>query len=103
MNSTRGAGNGLRPIGSETAVRVPALDGLRGLSILLVVVGHAVATRGFPAAHQVHDILWPMGRFGVHIFFVISGYIITSLLLKEQGRTGEISLKAFYLRRVLRL
>ena len=69
----------------------PHLDGLRGLSILLVAVSHA----GF--GHIVP------GGLGVTIFFFISGYLITSLLLKEHERSHSVDLKSFYLRRFWRL
>ena len=69
---------------------VPALDGLRGIAILLVL---AVHTR----------TLLPGGRLGVDLFFVLSGFLITVLLVQEWGRGGSISLRAFYRRRMLRL
>jgi peptidoglycan/LPS O-acetylase OafA/YrhL len=70
--------------------RNPALDGLRALAVGAVVVFHTS-----PAAHG--------GFIGVDIFFVISGFLITTLLLREIDRTGRVDLKAFYLRRALRL
>jgi len=68
-----------------------ALDGLRGLAILAVVLFHANVpqTRG--------------GFLGVDVFFVLSGFLITAQLLAEIRRTGKISLKQFYLRRAVRL
>src|SRR5690349_12704450 len=78
--------------------RVPSLDGLCAISIVLVVLGH-LASR--------HYIYWEFWHFyantGVRIFFVISGYLITQILLREQGRTGTISLKDFYVRRAFRI
>ncbi len=69
----------------------PALDGLRGLAIVMVLLSHmpSLALNG--------------GFYGVDLFFVLSGFLITSLLLEEWRATGAISLKAFYLRRALRL
>ncbi len=69
----------------------PELDGLRGISILLVLGLH-FAPRLFPG-----------GYFGVDIFFVLSGFLISSLLLQEWSRRNSISLKDFYVRRALRL
>ena len=69
----------------------PALDGLRTVAALLVVVNHCHVP-GFQA-----------GFYGVDIFFVLSGYLITRLLLDEHGGTGRIDLPRFYLRRFLRL
>ena len=71
--------------------RVPALDGIRGIAILLVFTFHMT------------PVLLVGGRIGVDLFFVLSGFLITSTLLQEQRLTGSISLKNFYMRRVLRL
>src|SRR4051812_32042810 len=70
--------------------RQPALDGVRGLAVLLVMCSHL----GVPL---------PSGGIGVDLFFVLSGFLITTLLLTERDRTGTISFSAFYLRRVRRL
>lgn len=80
--------------------RIPSLDGVRGLSILLVLIGHLGGSAGFPLSIPLKQDL---GNLGVRIFFVISGYLITHLLLKEEAATGTISLKGFYTRRVLRI
>src|SRR5688572_10971303 len=72
--------------------RVPGLDGLRGVAILAVVSYHATGG-AFPAA----------GYFGVDLFFVLSGYLITSLLIAEWHRDGSISLRRFWMRRARRL
>lgn len=72
--------------------RRPALDGLRGVAVLLVVAYH-VAGEKFPAG----------GIVGVTAFFVLSGFLITSLLLEEHRSTGRVSLTAFYGRRARRL
>lgn len=80
---------------------IPSLDGLRAVSILLVLAAHCDGTRGFPSGlpHRIVD----HGVMGVQIFFVISGYLITSLLLREKSTTGDISLNLFYARRTLRI
>lgn len=80
--------------------RVPSLDGLRAVSIALVLVGHTAGTRGAPA---VLDPLSHVGNLGVKVFFVISGFLITTLLLKEYHRTRRISLRGFFARRSLRI
>src|SRR5580704_19336452 len=67
----------------------PSLDGVRGIAIALVVAFHL----GFLGG----------GWAGVDIFFVLSGFLITSLLLSEQARSGRIRLGAFWARRARRL
>ncbi len=67
----------------------PSLDGLRGVSILAVMSYHIGLIRG--------------GFLGVDIFFVLSGFLITTLLTDECSRSGSISLGKFYMRRALRL
>jgi peptidoglycan/LPS O-acetylase OafA/YrhL len=69
----------------------PALDGLRAIAIFMVIVSHA-HTPGVEGAF-----------FGVDLFFVLSGYLITSLLLIEIGQTGKVDLWRFYRRRLFRL
>jgi len=69
---------------------IPSLDGLRAISISLVLLGHFV-DKAIP------------GGLGVYVFFVISGFLITRLLLAEQAATGTVSLKMFYARRICRL
>src|ERR1039458_1599896 len=71
--------------------RVRALDGTRALAVLLVFV------------HHVDSTLFPGGILGVTLFFALSGYLITSLLLREHDGTGTIHLAFFYARRALRL
>ena len=79
--------------------RIPSLDGLRAISIACVLLAHLSGTRNF--LHS--DVFELYGNFGVRVFFVISGYLITSLLLHERERTGRISLRGFYIRRVYRI
>jgi peptidoglycan/LPS O-acetylase OafA/YrhL len=82
----------------KSGTRIPYLDGFRGLAILLVVIGHLV---GFSFG------FWPragkMAEIGVLLFFVLSGFLITGLLVEESNRTGTISLAGFYRRRACRL
>jgi peptidoglycan/LPS O-acetylase OafA/YrhL len=70
--------------------RQPALDGLRGLAVLLVMIFHF----GLPL---------PEGGIGVDVFFALSGFLITTLLLTERDGTGTISFRQFYARRARRL
>jgi peptidoglycan/LPS O-acetylase OafA/YrhL len=77
-------------------MRIPSLDGLRALSIVLVLFGHLNGTRGF-GSHL--EALGDVANLGVRVFFVISGFLITSLLLKEE----RVALGAFYWRRFYRI
>lgn len=79
---------------------LPSLDGLRAISILFVLLGHLSGTHGFVRLDLgIRDY----AHLGVVIFFVISGFLITRLLLSEHAKKGRISLKLFYARRALRL
>lgn len=77
--------------------RIPSLDGIRALSITLVVFNHIWISNSF------QDKFYLFGNLGVRIFFVISGFLITSILINELGKTSKINLKKFYLRRTFRI
>jgi peptidoglycan/LPS O-acetylase OafA/YrhL len=81
--------------------RIPSLDGIRTVSILLVIGWHLSSSGSAPWFAQLWRI--DSGNLGVRTFFVISGYLITSLLLAEYARTGTIDLRRFYLRRAFRI
>ena len=78
--------------------RIPSLDGLRAISIALVIVSHLARWKhiafAFPEAY---------GELGVRIFFVLSGFLISQLLFQEQERSSSISLRDFYVRRAFRI
>ncbi len=77
--------------------RIPTLDGWRGVAILLVIVSHLQTSL---LGHLYRGYSWmDVGQHGVEIFFILSGYLITTLLLEEE----KINLKRFYLRRFFRL
>ena len=76
----------------------PALDGLRAVAVLAVMLEHSGVRR--PGGT---GLLVPGGFLGVDVFFVISGFLITSLLLIERGRTGRVDLGRFWVRRARRL
>src|SRR5262245_15809989 len=83
----------LAPIPREKkrkALSIPSLDGLRAVSFFMVFLAHAGAP-GIP------------GGFGVTVFFFLNGYLITTLIRVEMEETGRMSLRHFYLRRVLRI
>lgn len=86
----------------ETSGRIPSLDGLRAISILLVLFSHGFATQAYlPATFEDKTIDY--GLFGVRIFFVISGFLITAQLIAEYGKNQTISLSQFYRRRIFRI
>ena len=77
---------------------MPGLDGLRAIAIVAVLLYHGQDLTG------IASFLEPQGGFlGVEVFFVISGFLITALLLKEHRTTGVIELKSFWIRRARRL
>ena len=85
-----------------STIRLPALDGVRGIAILMVMalhVGYVVhpASPGLPRSYATG------GFAGVDVFFVLSAFLITTLLLEEKDRTGGVSLSDFYARRAFRL
>jgi peptidoglycan/LPS O-acetylase OafA/YrhL len=85
--------------------RIPSLDGLRGVSIWAVMLAHASSHFGSIPFHvgRVHDLLSVSSYFGVTTFFVISGFLITKLLLRELKKTSRIDLTRFYRRRAYRI
>jgi len=87
---------------SSASGRIPGLDGLRAASIVLVLLGHLAGTRNFLTLASFAP-LGDLGNLGVSVFFVISGYLITTLLLNEQARDGRVNLGAFYARRAWRI
>lgn len=82
-----------------TKGRIPSLDGMRGICILLVLVSHTVGSSNFTRFYFVGGL----AAIGLVVFFVLSGFLITTVLMREQDRTGAISLKNFYIRRFLRI
>lgn len=68
----------------------PALDGLRGVAVLIVLVAHLTP-------------FYVSGAFGVDVFFVLSGFLITSILASELKQNGDVKIKDFYIKRFLRL
>jgi peptidoglycan/LPS O-acetylase OafA/YrhL len=76
---------------SRHAQTIPSLDGIRAVSVLIVVLAHSGIEAPVP------------GGLGVTIFFFLSGYLITTLMLTENERTGRINILQFYARRMFRL
>lgn len=82
---------GATPRGATKAVFRPDIEGMRAIAVLLVMVFHA----GFPLVSG--------GYVGVDVFFVISGFLITGLLVREVERSGRVDYRRFYARRIKRL
>ncbi len=86
--------------------RISSWDGLRGIAILLVLAGHSWEAYGQSVRgtwmEKIHPIIGN-SSFGVRLFFALSGYLITQLLLNETRRFGQVSLGKFYARRTLRI
>jgi peptidoglycan/LPS O-acetylase OafA/YrhL len=83
--------------------RSPALDGLRAIAVLLVVFFHARLTKiGIPRNNPADEV-FKGGFIGVDLFFVLSGFLITALLLREQAESDTVRVGHFYGRRITRL
>jgi len=81
--------------------RLPSLDGWRAISIVLVLGYHSTLVSGFPPSLKpAFDWIFD-GNLGVRTFFIISGFLITWLMLAENDRTSRVNLRLFYLRRCL--
>jgi peptidoglycan/LPS O-acetylase OafA/YrhL len=85
--------------------RIPSLDGLRGFSIWAVLLAHTANhfQQKVLQTHLLNSGIWTLAYFGVTVFFVISGFLITSRLIKEYERSSRISLRDFYRRRAARI
>ena len=85
--------------------RIAQLDGWRGVSILFVITGHLLNSRysSLGPLDYPFPIAALLASWGVDIFFVISGFIITKLALSERDTTGSFSTRAFYVRRFFRI
>ena len=94
----------MSPVSAPPSRRIPSLDGLRAVSILLVLLNHATESSGWKpgTAFPWVDFVFN-ARLGVMLFFGISGFIITYLLAREIQSTGTINLRGYYKRRILRI
>ena len=90
MSTTTPAATGRHAATTTTSGHIPAIQGLRAIAILLVVAYHA-------------DLPIGAGYVGVDVFFVISGFVITAMVLRQSSTTGKVSFKRFWAGRVRRL
>ncbi len=91
---------------SNSKVFFPGLNGLRFIAAFAVVVHHLEQIKlffGLPSVFYVYPVIKIMGELGVTLFFTLSGFLITYLLLVEKERFKTIAVKDFYVRRVLRI
>lgn len=81
------------------------LDGVRALAVMLVVAAHLPPMAGFKASEMFWRVTQAgrVGAFGVEIFFVLSGFLITRIIIREKMQTGSFGLSNFYLRRSYRI
>lgn len=101
----------LEPIHSEEPIRFPTLDGVRFLAFFAVFLSHALqglmprimAIRPFDALPPAFRDANQAGGYGVDLFLVLSAFLITTLLMREQDVTGTIRVGGFYVRRMLRI
>ncbi len=82
-----------------------SLHGLRAISISLVLIAHLLEHTTHKISNTTLFFLSPIkdGELGVNVFFIISGFLITSILINEENITGKISIKNFFIRRTLRI
>ena len=92
-------------ISSSSRFYLPELDGLRFFAFLAVFLSHVAAfsngaNEAKPAIIQIFNLV---GRFGVDLFFALSAYLLTVLMIREKDRFGSLDVRAFYMRRMLRI
>jgi len=89
----------------KAKVFFPNLDGLRFLAFFAVFLSHGFGglPKLFDFAPHLRDVLFESGGFGVAFFFTLSGFLITYLIVSETAVTGSIDVRAFYIRRTLRI
>ncbi|HEY9178499.1 MAG TPA: acyltransferase [Flavipsychrobacter sp.] len=91
---------------SANRVFFPNLNGIRFLAALVVIIHHVEMAKywfDLPNIYNTSFVGGVFGELGIILFFVLSGFLITYLLLEEHRRTGTIGIKAFYMRRILRI
>ncbi len=84
-------------------IYLPHLNGVRFIAAFMVIFSHIELNKSyFNLNHNFHNVKH-LGKLGVTLFFVLSGFLITYLLIKEKEKTDTIQIKKFYMRRVLRI
>ena len=90
---------------THQSVYFPNLNGVRFIAAFSVLIHHTEQVKYMMEIDNIYTffVIKNMGKLGVGLFFVLSGFLITYLLLSEKSRRGEISTKNFYIRRILRI
>src|ERR1700689_5076995 len=88
---------------SKQSTYIPTLDGWRAVSIGLVIMHHSEVRCNLPVLGALLHAVSNFGEVGVEVFFAISGLLICSRLLEEESRSGQISVRGFYVRRAFRI
>jgi peptidoglycan/LPS O-acetylase OafA/YrhL len=103
--ATMAAGQSSPTTATPQKLYFPGLNGLRAVAASLVVLGHFDSLAQDTYLRPIFGGTWALGLAisAVHIFFVLSGFLLTYLLLAEKAQHGTISLSRFYLRRILRI
>lgn len=83
--------------------QLPSLNGWRAVSIMMVLIGHFTLTPAFPPQYRYLIARCADGNLAVRFFFVISGFLITYLMVREEQKNRRVNLKTFYIRRSLRI
>jgi peptidoglycan/LPS O-acetylase OafA/YrhL len=87
---------------SREDARVPALDGVRAVAILAVIIAHSVYhSVALPPVFA--NMVFDLGSIGVSVFLVLSGYLITRVMLADEAKAGKLRIRRFYKRRFLRI
>lgn len=89
----------------DKSLYLPGLNGLRAIAALSIVISHTDFLPGITdfGLNRIFCFAIPMGAFAVTMFFVISGFLITYLLINEVAKQQDVSIKKFYMRRILRI
>lgn len=92
-----------KPRSADVRSRIGVLDGIRGIAAIAVVLIHALGSKGWPASVATRNYTSAWGNLAVDLFFCMSGYLITGMLIREKQRTGTIAVLRFYKRRAFRV
>jgi peptidoglycan/LPS O-acetylase OafA/YrhL len=91
--------------GEGTRIYFPGLNGLRFVAALAVIITHVELLKFQTGLHHnwKNPLIFNLGGLGVYFFFVLSGFLISYLLMAEKTKTGTVSVRKFYVRRILRI